>query len=148
MRPRAHRRSRAFTLLEVSVALAILATALLVLLDGVRTGTQAFFRTRSLLTAQSLARRVMTESELSDDVPLDDEVENGEFEEAAYEGYSYEIHYKVNENIEMLRTLAPELTQTIFLVTVVIKWEEDGLPEEYELKTLRLYPIEGLSQTP
>lgn len=135
-----HARS-GFTFIEVTAALAILALALVALIDGVRTGTMAFMRTRDLATAQTLARRVMTETLLNDEVPLDDEVDRGDFG-SDYPGYEWEVTYKVNQNIEDLRMLAPDMTQSLFLIKVIISWDDDGLLQEYELRSVRIYDVE------
>lgn len=130
-----------FTFIEVTAALAILALALVALIDGVRTGTMAFMRTRDLATAQTLARRVMTETLLNDELPLDDEVDRGDFG-SDYPDYEWEVTYKVNQNIEDLRMLAPDMTQSLFLIKVIISWDDDGLLQEYELRSVRIYDVE------
>lgn len=135
------RRPRGFTFVEVTAALAILAFALVVLLDGVRTGTMAFMQTRDLGIAQALARRVMTETLLNDELPLDDEIDRGDFG-SDYPGYEWQVEYKVNQNIEDLRLLSPDLTKTLFLIKVKVLWDDDGLEQEYELRSVRLYDVE------
>ncbi|MCB0219077.1 MAG: prepilin-type N-terminal cleavage/methylation domain-containing protein [Chrysiogenetes bacterium] len=143
--PKRRARERGFTFIEVTAALAILALALVVLLDGVRQGTMAFMQTRDLATAQTLARRVMTETLLNDELPLDDEIDRGDFG-SDYPNYEWQVEYKVNENIEDLRQLAPDLTKTLFLLKVKVLWDDDGLEQEYELRSVRLYDVEEETQ--
>ncbi len=134
-----------FTLLEVSVALAILAMGLLALLDGTKTGTEAFIRTRDQLVVQALARRVMTEQLLSEDMPLDDDTDRGDFDNDFPE-YRWEVHFKANESIETIKQMVPDLTKSIFLITVTIFWDDDGVEQSYVLKTVRTYDTKGTAQ--
>lgn len=134
--------SDGFTLLEVTVALMILAGSLVVLIDSVRQGTEMFLHTRDLVTAQALARRVMAEQKLSDEIPMDNETNSGSFEEPEYSIYSWEATYQVNENIEGLKELVPELTKSLFLLKVTITWaHDDGYEQSYELRTVMLYEL-------
>lgn len=143
--PQRRVRERGFTFIEVTAALAILALALVVLLDGVRQGTMAFMQTRDLATAQTRARQVMTETLLNDELPLDDEIDRGDFG-SDYPGWEWQVEYKVNETVEGLRDLKPEVTKTLFLIKVKVFWDDDGLEQEYELRSVRLYDVEEETQ--
>src|SRR3990172_11717143 len=94
-----------FTLLEVSVALMILATGLIVLLGGVRNGTQAFMRSRDMITVQALARHALTLQQLDGTLPLDGDVHPWGFG-ADFPEYTYQIRYDLNDDFEALRLQA------------------------------------------
>lgn len=149
---------RAFTFVEVTAALAILALALVVMLDGVRNGTMAFMRTREIARAQEVARRAMTEALINDEVPLDGEV-NGCDLEADYPDFECEVHFDLNPTIQELMQLgtaaaAADGAQTIndlnqekqkkgyFVVRVIVRWDDDGLEQEHELRSARLFDLE------
>ena len=87
----------------------------------------------------------MTETLLNDELPLDDEIDRGDFG-SDYPNYEWQVEYKVNENIEDLRQLAPDLTKTLFLLKVKVLWDDDGLEQEYELRSVRLYDVEEETQ--
>jgi len=135
-----------FTLLEVSVALMILATGLIVLLGGVRNGTQAFMRSRDMITVQALARHALTLQQLDGTLPLDGDVHPGDFG-ADFPEYTYEIRYDLNDDFEAHRLQAnlaeqdqqKQITHAVFVVTATIFWEEDGAPVDYKLQTARIY---------
>ncbi len=93
IRMKRNRNNEGFTLLEVMVALALLSASLAVLLQGLGIGVAAFDRTRQLTKAQILARRLMTQIELSCHEPEDKKREHGDFGDA-YPGYSWIYEYE------------------------------------------------------
>ncbi len=135
-----------FTLLEVSVALMILAMGLTVLLGGVRNGTQAFMRSRDMITVQALARHALALQQFDGTLPLDGDTRPGDFG-ADFPEYSYEIRYDLNDDFEAIRQAAnlaqqnqpSQITHAVFVVTVSVFWEEDGARQTYKLQTARVY---------
>lgn len=149
IRKPANSSSRGFTFVEVTAALAILAVALVVLLDGAHAGTEAFMRTRELARAQAWARQGMTHARLNEEIPLDGDVEDCELD---LPDVQCKIYYDTAPGLQeliQLTTLADSQQQTTnrkppiayFIIRVVVTWGEDGYEQEYELRSGRLYQL-------
>lgn len=102
----------AFTLLEVIIAVAIMGTALVVLLGSVNRNLDISIQSRNLQIASTMAESIMTRVELEGFPNIREE--SGEFEYApGFEWYLSVSPY----NLQMLQT-------NLRLVRVVIIWNE------------------------
>lgn len=127
---------RGFTLIEVVVALSIMALALVTLLGVVQAGLRATFQRRSMETAQMLVNRVVAEVDALYAKPLDNETKRGDFGNEFPE-YSWEYTLKVNENLENMKSMVPEIPITIFAIEAKVIWVEDGEEREYSVRTVK-----------
>ncbi|MCB1154325.1 prepilin-type N-terminal cleavage/methylation domain-containing protein [bacterium] len=112
-----------FTLLEVVVAMAILATVLVVLLENHSTSIRMSERARKLSIAANLARDLMTEVEMQGFPELGSET--GDFEEK-YPGQFPDFTWERNVNISIFADFIRE-------VEVKVTYLEDGRPRSIEL---------------
>ncbi len=90
MRPSPH--SRGFTLLEVMIALAILAVSLVAIAGINSTAVDMHVYAKRLTVATMLARSKMADLEsklMSEDLPADDSAEEGKFEEEGFPDYQW-----------------------------------------------------------
>lgn len=116
---RGRRNNRGFTLLEVMVAVAILAFVLISLQGLNNRSVQDVMLSGRITTATLLARRVMTETLLT--VPLIPKEDEGEFPEEDFKEYSWE------------KTISPTPIKLILEVRVAVLWKEGGRQEMVEL---------------
>jgi len=123
------RYSSGFTLLEVVVALAVLAVALTALLTLRNRDVALQARARHLVTATSLARAKL--EELSRVTGADLERESGDFGEH-YPGYAWKR--------QMEPTLVPKWVE----MTVTVSWPEGARQEQVALVTY----VQELQSTP
>ena len=112
-----------FTLLEVMVAVAILAMVLVTLLGVKNRSTEDVMLADHITTATLLAKRKMTEMLVTAGtgavVQKEDE---GEFPEEDFKGYAWKV------------TISPsELEKTLMEVRVVVLWKEGARQETVEL---------------
>ena len=112
------RGDRGFTFLELLIAVAILGTAFTVLLSAHATAIRQEGRARSLMRATLLARQVLTETEIADDLPLG--TQEGEFGEG-FEGFTW------NRRVET--TEFPRIRQ----VTIQVTWPSGSGPASTDL---------------
>ena len=119
--------SRGFTLLEVMVAVAILAMVLVSLLGLKNRSTQDVMLSEHITTATLLARRVMTETLVTAGtgavVQKEDE---GEFEEEEFKYYTWK------KKISPMQ-LEEAGGVKIMEVRVAVLWKEGERPEQVEL---------------
>jgi general secretion pathway protein I len=116
---RVRRNNRGFTLLEVMVAVAILAFVLISLQGLNNRSVQDVILSERITTATLLARRVMTETLLA--TPLVPKEEAGEFPEEDFTEYSWQ------------KTISPTPLKLILEVRVAVLWKEGGRQEMVEL---------------
>lgn len=121
--PRIHRRKvRAFTLIEVVIALAILSIALLAIFKGnlfsLRSWKEASELTTAVIAAESIMKDVLGKG-----FPESGVVE-GEFEEGLYEGMEW---------IKKVETLSLPFTDDLKLVSIEVHWGEG---KSYTLETV------------
>ncbi len=133
---RGRRTGGGFTLIEVVVAMSIMAMALMALLGVIQTGLKATIQRRSLETAQMLATQVISNLDNRYEKPLDNETMRGDFG-PEFPGFGWEYTLKVNANLENLKSVVPEIPITIFGVEARIVWTEDGSPREYVVHSVR-----------
>ena len=116
---RVRSRRRGFTLLEVMVAVAILALVLVTLLGLNNRGMQDVLLAEHMTTATLLAKRLMVET-LSERTlaPREDE---GVFEEEEFKDYTWK------------KAVSPTPVQQLVEVRVAVLWKEGGRVEMVEL---------------
>ena len=118
--------SNGFTLLEVMVAVAILAMVLVVLLGVKNRSTQDVMLADHITTATLLAKRVMTDTLASGQ--LKETEDQGEFDEDEFKDYTWQ------------KTIAPMQLEgagnvTITKVRVAVLWKEGVRQEMVELES-------------
>jgi len=110
---------RGFTLLEVMIAVAILAMVLVSLLGLKNRSMQDVIKAERITTATLLAKRIMTETVIKRPLlPAEDE---GEFPDEAYKDY----HWK--------KTIAPTPIPKVMEVRSAVLWIEGAREEMVEL---------------
>ena len=110
-----------FTLLEVLVAVAIIGTALVMLLGSVNGNLVIASKVRDVQIASNLAQKILTEIDLEGYPEVRDE--SGEFEEApGFEWYLTVLPYDITQIDTELR-----------IVRVLITWDEGN--EDFEIWT-------------
>jgi general secretion pathway protein I len=118
-----NRTQRGFTLLEVMVAVAILAMVLVSLLGLKNRSVQDVMVSEHITTATLLAKRKMTETLMpGSTVPLVQKEDEGEFPEEEFKGYTWKM------------TISPsEMEKTLMEVRVAVLWKEGERQEQVEL---------------
>ena len=132
------RRSRGFSLLEIIVAIAILGSAFTALLAAHATALRREAAARRLMTGTLLARKLLTEVEVSGTPELGSDAQEAD---EAFPGYSWERHVEpaplpFGEIIsKSLGTSAPVSIPSDALrqVRIVVTWAEGGRTESTEL---------------
>lgn len=144
--------ARGFTLLEVMVAMAILAGALASIVGLTGSSMMKSERAGKLLVATMLAREKMADLELEiergklkGEFPEEKE-EQGKFEEP-FDGYSFEVKIKRVElpapvvgeegSVQDLvgKQLTKEIAQTVRELKLTVKWEERGGERQFDVVT-------------
>lgn len=125
-----------FTLIEVVVAMSIMAMAMVALLGVIQTGLRATIDRRSLETAQMLAGRLMSEIDARFDKPLDNEIERGDFG-GDFPDFAWEYTLQVNENLEGFKSLVPDIPITLYAVEAKVVWIENGDAREYVIRSVK-----------
>ncbi len=110
--------SRGFTLLEVMVAVAILAVVLVSLLGLKNRSTEDVMLAEHMTTATLLAKRMMTEMLLRAPAPTEDE---GAFEEDEFKDYTWR------------KTISPTPIDRLMEVRIAVLWKEGSRQEMVEL---------------
>ncbi|MBI3990641.1 MAG: type II secretion system protein [Candidatus Omnitrophica bacterium] len=113
-------RNKGFTLLEVAVTLAILATALVIILGQVARGIKMSADAKFLSISTILAQQKMSDIEISGYPPVSNK--KGDFG-AEYPGFSWET--EVTE---------PDAASGIREATVTVQWGEMTYQKEFRLK--------------
>jgi len=111
--------SNGFTLLEVMVAVAIMATVLVSLIGLKNRSMQDVMLAEHMTTATPLAKRMMVDTiSVKPRLPLEDD---GEFEEEEYKDYTWK------------KTISPTPLIQIMEVRVAVLWKEGERQELVEL---------------
>lgn len=128
--------SAGFTLLEVMVALAILALGLVTVLElfagSLRIGVKSSRRTQAAIYAQNVMDRIFAQT------ALEDGETSGEFPG----GYVWRAHVEEihpDDDRSRLQPNNPNQTDMFHLkeIEVQLRWEEDSGPKSFVLKSLR-----------
>ena len=120
---------RGFTLLEVMIAVAILAASLTALLAAVNGGVIASGSSKDLTTAMLLAERKLTEIEL-EGYPTEGEIE-GDFGDD-YPRFSYKLHVTTPEIFTSLLVMGHKVDLTVM-------WKQGKGEKEFTL-TCFMFP--------
>lgn len=142
MSTRNSKNSRAFTLLEVLVALGILAVAAIAITGGFGSSNLASRRAESVSVATMLARQKMAEEMIRIEknaaegkFPDTNEESNGTFDEP-YDRYQWEIKIRKVEipvppqgeqgvQAQLTQMIAKQIGEALREVKLVISWEEE-----------------------
>lgn len=116
---RVRRNNSGFTLLEVMVAVAILAFVFVSLQGLNNRSVQDVMLSKRITTATLLARRVMTETLLA--TPLVQKEDKGDFPEEDFKEYSWQI------------TITPTPVKFLMEVRIGVLWKEGDRQETVEL---------------
>ncbi len=116
------RQQRGFTLLEVLIAMVILSTALTAIFMALRTCTIAARHGRMLTQAVLLAETKLTEFMLTDNP-------------------AYETQTGVSGTFGWLVRTTPTEIENLAAVEVIISWNEQQRPQQYEMLSLRKMKI-------
>ena len=114
------KKSRAFTLIEVLVALVVAVAALSLISQGFMTGARASSTSQNATRAALYAQRVLTDFETGQLSP--GTTQSGTFEDDA--DFSYETQFATGDVTGLTK------------VTVVVKWKERNDDRKYELVRL------------
>lgn len=114
---------RGFTLLEVMIAVAILAMVLVSLLGLKNRSMQDVMKAERITTATLLAKRMMTEALIKKPLLLAEE--EGEF--------SVEVYGDMYKDYRWKKTIAPTPIPQIMEVRVAVLWKEGERDEMVEL---------------
>ncbi len=127
-------RKRGFTLLEVTIALAILAAALTTLLAGLNAGVLFTDRDRDYTIATFLAQEVMSKLERNPEDISSGYEEDGQFEDE-FERYEWRV---VVEPDPQARALAEQAGVPFepLKATVTISWKYKSGAREYNLEQI------------
>ena len=144
-----NRRCRGFSLLEVMIALAILAVSLLALFNLQSTSLIGSARAQRISVATLLAQRKMAEVLIGLEAGIlkgefpDDKEESGSFEEEKYPDYSWKLRIKktaipappapeggADVMMQIFSMVSEQLTQATREVRLTVSWKE--LEEEEE----------------
>jgi len=113
------RNNSAFTLLEVMVAVAILAFVLVSLQGLYNRSVEDVMLSERITTATLLAKRLMTQTLLA--TPLAAKEDEGEFPEDDFKDYTWKV------------TISPTAIKLLFEVRVAVLWKEGEREEMVEL---------------
>lgn len=125
---------RGFTLLEVVVAIAILALFLTPVLGSVSNGLRSVDRVRSRSLALRLAQDKMSEVEMVK-VPDAEETSDGDFGDD-YPGYRWEMETVKTPELELLEMAITTTPIVAWEVHLRVFWTEDGGERSVELSTI------------
>lgn len=146
------RKQEGFTLIEVMVAISILAISLLALMNSSSNTLIVSGRAEAMTIATMLARQKMTDVEIELNKAMkrnefpDEKSEDGKFDEP-FEDYSWTMEIKrvdlpapvTGEKGSMQdvigRQLTKEISKTVRELKVIIKWEELGEEQTIDVVT-------------
>jgi len=121
-----------FTLLEVMVAMAILALCVVPLLGAITQALRAATRIEQITTASELARNKLVQIEL-EAMPEDEESREGLFS-APHQDYSWRVVFSKRPELELLEEYLLGLKTMEVRLWVI--WLEGGVPQSVEFSTL------------
>lgn len=127
-------RKRGFTLLEVTIALAILAAALTTLLAGLNAGVLFSDRDRDYTIATFLAQEVMSGLERNPEEVSSGYEDDGQFEDE-FERYKWRIEVSPDPQAQALAEQAGVPFEPL-KATVTISWQYKRATREYALEQI------------
>jgi len=144
----AFRNARGFTLLEIMVALAILATGIVTVLElfggSLRLGSKASQRTQAVIYAQNVMDRVLAKER------LEDGEDSGEFPGGyRWQAQVQEVH-PPEEDTKRLQSNRQQATDFFHLkeIEVGVFWSEGVGQQSYLLRSLRTQTDQPEQQSP
>jgi prepilin-type N-terminal cleavage/methylation domain-containing protein len=120
-------RARGFTLLEVLVAMAILVTAVTLVLQVFSAGQQGLLKAED-----SVAATVRAETRLRE-ILLDEKLQEGAWSEAAADGYRFDVTV-----VEVLKDRTETLSLRMLDVSLTARWQRGAREKTLTLHTSRL----------
>lgn len=120
-------RARGFTLLEVLVAMAILVTAVTLVLQVFSAGQQGLLKAED-----SVAAAVRAETRLRE-ILLDEKLQEGAWSEAAADGYRFDVTV-----VEILKDRTETLSLRMLDVSLTARWQRGAREKTLTLHTSRL----------
>ena len=121
-----------FTLLEVMVAMAILALCLVPLLGAITQAMRATYRIERITEASELAQNKLVQLEM-ETMPEGEGAEQGEFD-PPYESYSWQAEYVKRPEMQLLEDNIPDLQA--YEVHLSVIWKEGVTEQEVTFTTL------------
>ena len=125
---------RGFTLLEITIALAILATALVTLLAGINAGVLFSDRDRDFTIAAFLAQEKMSELEREPDKIASGYDDKGEFK-GEFKRFEYHMVIEPDENAEALADYAAVPFEPLKAI-VKISWHQGRVEQKFVLEEI------------
>ena len=129
-------RKQGFTLIEVTIALAILAASLVTLLAGINAGVLFSDRDRDYTIASFLAQEKMTELERNPNDIAAGYEKDGEFEDE-FERFAWEAKIDRDENTEAWADMVGVNFEAL-KATVTITWKRGSVEQKYVLEEVFL----------
>lgn len=123
-----------FTLIEVTIALAILAAGLVTLLAGLNAGVLFSDRDRDYTIASFLAQEKMTELERDPEKISSGFSDDGQFEDE-FERFSYRIEIVPDENAQALADMV-QISFEPLKATVTVTWQYKEVERKYTLEEI------------
>ncbi len=127
-------RKKGFTLIEVTIALAILAAALVTLLAGINSGVMFADRDRDYTIAAFLAREKMTDLERDPEMTTSGHDEKGAFKDE-FERFEWHVEIAPDENALALADYAGVPFEPL-KATVTISWKHGKIERKYILQEI------------
>jgi len=124
-----HRRNQGFSLLEVMLALALFATAAVVLVETMNEIGNITIQARNLRQVEQGIESLLDEySKVPQMMELEKDLKAGK------DGIGYKISVKPLDNV---KNQTGEILTGLFHVTVTALWQEDGRPMQMQADTVR-----------
>ena len=121
-----------FTLLEVMVAMAILALCMVPLLGAITQGLRATSRIERITTATELARNKLVQIEM-EAMPDAEETREGEFG-PPHQDFGWRVEYLKRPELQLLEDNLPGLKTMEVHLSVI--WHEGGAEQAVDFSTL------------
>jgi len=135
-----------FTLIEVTIALAILAASLVTLLAGINAGVLFSDRDRDYTIASFLAQQKMTELERNPNEIANGYEKDGEFEDE-FERFAWEAKIESDESAEAWADMIG-VNFSALKATVTITWKRGSVDQKYMLEEIFMPTIITKTTTP
>lgn len=125
-----------FTLLEVMIAMTILALALTILLSSISSGVIYSGNSRDVITASFLAQEKMTELERKREMLAANSDESGQFEDE-FQKFSWRYTVVADTSVEdMTASLGVEFPFEPLKVEITVSWKQGNNERSYVLQEM------------